>query len=140
MQRHLFVYGTLMFPQVMDAVTGRSFASVPAVLDGYARYRMRGANYPGIVPTPGARVSGVLYRGLDPQSLARLDRFEGMPYRRAAVRVTTVDGEELDAFAYVVRPAGMAHLCRRPWDPQAFQRRDLGPFRRSYAGFHQRAR
>lgn len=32
----VFTYGTLQIPEV---VTGRAFASIPAVLENYARYR-----------------------------------------------------------------------------------------------------
>jgi gamma-glutamylcyclotransferase (GGCT)/AIG2-like uncharacterized protein YtfP len=138
MRQNLFVYGTLMFPAVMEAVTGRSFASEPAWLDGYARYRLRGATYPGIVPAVGARVVGVLHRGLDARSLAQLDRFEGEPYRRAPVRVSTAGGKSIGACAYVVRPGRAVRVSRRPWDPQQFQHRGLRQFRRSYAGFRAR--
>ena len=49
----LFVYGTLLAPELRRAVVGRALDGTPAVLDGYACYRVRRAAYPAI--TPGAR-------------------------------------------------------------------------------------
>ncbi len=40
---HVFTYGTLMLPSVMESVTGRRFSSRKATLDGYARFRVKSA-------------------------------------------------------------------------------------------------
>jgi gamma-glutamylcyclotransferase (GGCT)/AIG2-like uncharacterized protein YtfP len=117
----LFAYGTLLFPEVMLAVTRARFASEPATLGGYRRCRLRGASYPGIAPAPGARTHGRLYRTVDATSLARLDAFEGELYAREAVRVEADDGELRDAVAYVLRPEHRALLTCDPWDPDAFR-------------------
>ena len=57
----IFAYGTLGFPEIVHALTGRRFASRTAVLDGFARYRVRGRIYPDIVPAPDSRTAGVLW-------------------------------------------------------------------------------
>jgi gamma-glutamylcyclotransferase (GGCT)/AIG2-like uncharacterized protein YtfP len=46
---HLFTYGTLMFPEVWQAVVGRQFESTPAVAPGYQIFRVKDAVFPGII-------------------------------------------------------------------------------------------
>ena len=43
----------------------------------YARFRVRGEQYPAILPQPGSSVEGMLLRGLTPAQLDRLDEYEG---------------------------------------------------------------
>jgi gamma-glutamylcyclotransferase (GGCT)/AIG2-like uncharacterized protein YtfP len=122
--RTLFFYGTLQFPAVLEAVTGRRLACETAVLDGYARFRVRGEVYPGIVAAAGAHVPGVICSGVDPVALARVDRFEGEMYRREPVQVRAGrDGHAVDAETYVVRPRWRGLLADAPWDPDEFARR-----------------
>jgi gamma-glutamylcyclotransferase (GGCT)/AIG2-like uncharacterized protein YtfP len=124
----LFCYGSLEFAEVMRRVTGQTFAGEPATLDGFARYRVRDADYPGLVPEPGARTEGTLYRGLDADSLAALDRFEGALYERRSLDVRTRDGGPESAQVYVVREAHRHTLSRQPWNKQTFERESLTGF------------
>lgn len=77
----------------------------PAVLHGYRRHRVRGADYPGIVPVPapgpdssatpssshaGTSVLGTLVSGLTDGDLRRLDIYEGDEYARQRVTVRTL--------------------------------------------------
>jgi gamma-glutamylcyclotransferase (GGCT)/AIG2-like uncharacterized protein YtfP len=126
----LFCYGSLEFPEVMREVTGRSFASEPATLEGFARYRVRDAEYPGLVPEPGARTEGTLFRALDAEALAALDRFEGALYERRRLEVRRRDGSSAAAQVYVVRDEHRHALSSEPWDAQAFAREGLAPFLR----------
>jgi gamma-glutamylcyclotransferase (GGCT)/AIG2-like uncharacterized protein YtfP len=123
----VFTYGTLTFPDVMQAVTGRAFASLPASLAGYACLAVRGAVYPGALARAGATIDGVLYLDVDDASLVRLDRFEGEIYVRRRVTVVT-GGVERAAQVYVVR-AGDAHrLAPAPWDRERFAREHLASY------------
>ncbi|MEX2206755.1 MAG: gamma-glutamylcyclotransferase family protein [Myxococcota bacterium] len=130
----LFCYGSLEFDEVMREVTGRSFAAEPATLEGFARYRVREADYPGLLPEPGAHTDGTLYRALDAASLAELDRFEGALYERRMLDVRTPDGGRASAQVYVVREAHRHTLSREPWDKQAFARESLSGFVRRLRG------
>ena len=60
----LFAYGTLMVPSVAEAVLGRRPLSLPATLDGYARFRVWGEDFPGVIPCADHSTTGVLYTGL----------------------------------------------------------------------------
>lgn len=88
----------------------------PAILHGYRRHRVRGADYPGIIPaaehqsqsqsqsqeqeqeegqestgsTHKASVLGTLVSGLTDGDIHRLDIFEGSEYTREPVKVRTL--------------------------------------------------
>lgn len=82
----------------------------PAILHGYRRHRVRGADYPGITPatepqsqsqsqgeeqestgsTRKASVLGTLVSGLTDGDIHRLDIFEGSEYTRKLVKVRTL--------------------------------------------------
>jgi gamma-glutamylcyclotransferase (GGCT)/AIG2-like uncharacterized protein YtfP len=127
----LFCYGSLEFPAVMRAVTGRSFPHERARLDGWVRLRIRGADYPGIRPRAGASTPGTLWRDLDADSLARLDRFETALYERLVLPVRTASGESLDAQVYAIRSEHRRELSNQPWDRARFARESLAAFVRA---------
>ena len=118
----LFCYGTLEYVPVMRAATGREFSGEPAALDGFARYRVRAADYPGVVPEPGARTEGILFAGLDDAAIAALDRFEGPLYERRTLEVRLHDGRSAAAQVYVIREALRDTLSSEAWDKAGFAR------------------
>ncbi|PKY03861.1 putative disease resistance protein Aig2 [Aspergillus campestris IBT 28561] len=116
----LFFYGTLMAPQILHRVIHGSptpeawqkalLTFKPAVLHGYRRHRVRGADYPGIVRvssiTPSTSTStgedtksstgeldktvsvlGTVVSGLTQGDLHRLDIYEGTEYAKERVSV-----------------------------------------------------
>ncbi len=118
MATDLFVYGSLLFEDVFRAVTGRGAAHEPAVLVGYARYRIRDATYPAIVPEPGESTEGVVYRALDHRAISALDRFEGDMYTRERVEVRRADGTAWAVETYVFVDALRGLLEPEPWHPE----------------------
>ena len=132
---HVFTYGTLMISSVMEAVTGRRFASQNAILHGYARFRLEGATYPGLIPQENAITDGVLYLNVDPSSLARLDAFEGAFYNRVRVEVEVETGALLPSAVYVVAPPHRHRLTPEAWRLDDFRRAHLAAFLASYHGF-----
>jgi hypothetical protein len=121
---HLYAYGTLQVPEVLQQVIGRSVAGRPAVLEGYARYRLRNQVYPGIVEHPGGHVTGLLYSGIDAHELERLDAYEGPLYERRSLTLR-VDGEQIEATGYVLRIEHRRLLSNHPWELGAFSRDHL---------------
>ena len=85
----------------MLRITGRRLPSEPATLEGFARSMLRGEAYPGIAPAAGARTPGTLYSGLDPESLALLDRFESDLYERRSRRARRSSAEAPERCARV---------------------------------------
>lgn len=131
----LFVYGTLMFEDIMRSVAGPCRRLGDATLPGHRRLAVRGEHYPGVVEAPGHGVAGVLYGGLSRRALAHLDRFEGAMYRRVTTRVLLPDGQRRQVFTYLVKETHRHHLEPREWDPEAFLATGKGEFQRRYTGF-----
>ncbi|KAL4894498.1 hypothetical protein BDV59DRAFT_175582 [Aspergillus ambiguus] len=93
----LFFYGTLMAPQILHRVIHGSpnpqpwqrdlLTFKPAVLHGYRRHRVCGADYPGIVREDTGSVLGTVVSGLTDGDVHRLDIFEGSEYGKQKVTV-----------------------------------------------------
>ena len=132
---HVFAYGSLMIPAVMRAVTGCDFLSISASLQDYARYRVRGESYPGIVPEKGALTRGILYLNVDCSSVERLDDFEGEWYVRTPVKIKTPAGRLLPAEAYVFEEKHRNLLSSVGWDIKTFEIKHLKAFLQNYKGF-----
>jgi len=121
----LFVYGTLMDTEVFFAVTGiPQPESEKALLQDFARYQVRKAPYPGILPYPGGRVDGLLLFDLPSALWPRLDEFEGPLYERRPLTVTTADSLVTAAWAYIVPQHLGAYLSNAPWSLERFRRED----------------
>lgn len=110
----LFLYGTLMHPPLFALIAGPGGgACVPAALAGHVVERSADGPWPALVARPGGVARGLLWRGLAPAQVERLDRYETpFGYDRRAVTVTTDAGEEVAATAYFPQAAGSG----RPWD------------------------
>ncbi|EAU31268.1 predicted protein [Aspergillus terreus NIH2624] len=93
----MFFYGTLMAPQILHRVIHGSatpepwqralLTFKPAILHGYRRHRVLGADYPGIVSEEGGSVLGTVVSGLTDGDVHRLDIFEGVEYEKERVKV-----------------------------------------------------
>lgn len=118
MEVPLFTYGTLMRRRRLEVLCGcRLPDPVPAVLHGYAKFDT-GLGYPVILPQPGGRVEGLLYR-VPAEALPYLDHYEGADedpphYTRTTVTVE-VGGSQVEAQVYVGNPEVYRHL--RPLGP-----------------------
>lgn len=113
---NLFTYGSLMFPEVMRTVTGRSFRHAEGTLSGWARYRMRDKPYPGIIPDAAGETPGVVFRDVDAETVAMLDAFEGAWYERIGVTVRTQAGALVVCEVYVVAEPEHGRITREDWD------------------------
>ena len=117
MKRHVFTYGSLMFPEVWSLVVAGTHRCVEARLDDHVRHAIHGETYPGMVPAVGSQVAGILHLDVDEADLERLDRFEGEDYRRETVDVVTNEGStRADAYLYLLHD----RLSASAWEPDAF--------------------
>lgn len=102
----------------------------PAVIDGYVRFRVKGADYPGIIAKEGESVRGVYVTGLTEANMRKLDDFEGPEYVKEQAKVRLVDtGEEAEAAVYVYQHP--AELEDGEWDFEHFKREKLARWSRS---------
>ena len=134
---NLFTYGSLMFPEVWEKLASPGYRSSLATLEGYLRRQVRGDTYPVIVPGDAmSRVEGMLYFDLSPELLVKLDRFEGEFYLRRKIRVTAgKEGEDHEAFTYVLSEDYRHLLSEKEWDPECFRKQALDLFLADYVGF-----
>jgi len=93
----LFVYGTLLEPEVQMGVFQRVFTGTPARLKGYERISVMldGAPYPSIKESRNGVVVGEVF-AVTPYDLMRADKYEGVEYKR--IRLTIKNGA--DAWVY----------------------------------------
>ncbi|KAL2651998.1 hypothetical protein R1flu_020126 [Riccia fluitans] len=89
--RNVFVYGSLLAPEVMQAVIHRVPPSAPAIVSDFHRYGVRGQLYPAVTPKVGDKVTGRVVFGLTQQELALLDDYEDTDYTREVVQPTLLD-------------------------------------------------
>ena len=125
----LFVYGTLMAPQVIETLIDRLPSHTSAILkSGYRRHPVRNYAFPGLIPAVSSSISmpitGVLYRGVTEPELMRLDRFEGDEYRKQTCTVEVADGKH-DAQVYVWANPESELDISKPWSYENFRTKDL---------------
>jgi gamma-glutamylcyclotransferase (GGCT)/AIG2-like uncharacterized protein YtfP len=116
--RNVFTYGSLMFADVWTRVVVGRYRSVVATLTDHGRFAVAEQSYPGMIPSLGATVEGVLYLEVDEADVARLDHFEGDDYARTSIALTCADGVARGGETYVYQLAD--RLLPLPWNPDAF--------------------
>jgi gamma-glutamylcyclotransferase (GGCT)/AIG2-like uncharacterized protein YtfP len=126
---NLFAYGTLMWPEVLEAVTGRRMTGEKMTLSGYKRLRVKGERYPVVIDSARDSVEGVFYRNLSTREFQCLDRFEGEQYDR----IEQTFGAER-AFVYVLSK-DWKHIAEiEVWGPEHLTEEDLAAFLQEYKG------
>lgn len=121
----LFVYGTLLAPELRHALLGRPLEGTPAELDGYACFGVRQAPYPAITPLAGARTRGELIYDLSASEFDILDDYESAMYQRRVVSVRDAAGNDTVAFTYVIDESAAHRLSEALWDYAAFRLHQL---------------
>jgi gamma-glutamylcyclotransferase (GGCT)/AIG2-like uncharacterized protein YtfP len=135
-QLPVFVYGTLLWPEVQRRITGKIFPGRPATLLGYRRGLVRGETYPSVQPALDCSVPGMLLSGVDRPSLLRLDAYEGSDYERLKVQVRDENEQQLvPCWLWLLRPELQDRVSTSPFDLARFVERDWPAFLRNYPGF-----
>lgn len=132
---HIFTYGSLMCPQIMERVCGFQLISRPATLHHFHRSRLHLLDYPGIFALQNAHVPGILYLDLPTPALRRLDDFEGDQYVRQEVKVELDGGQYLSAMTYVLQAHCQTLATGEEWDFAAFLSSGKDRFLNTYMGF-----
>lgn len=122
----LFCYGTLQDPAVFLRITGKTACYQTATLDGFVRYRVSGADYPGVISSghPNTPLEGLLVSRLGRQELKLLDAFEGELYERVLVPVES-EGRRHDAWLYVIKKRYKNRLSNDAWEFELYRERFL---------------
>ena len=127
-RERVFAYGTLLLPQIMQAVIGRRSSGCSATLPGYARFLMRGECFPAIVPDARRETRGLLFDDITRGELTRLDAYEGDMYAQVRVEVGLDAGERADALTYVLLPEHRDQLTAELWDRERFAAEQAAAF------------
>lgn len=122
MPRDLFVYGSLMFSELVEAIIGRGPAWEPAFLPGYKRCRLSDTPYAVIARRSGETVEGLLLKELTDADLALLDRYEGELYAPMEVTVARADGSSARALAYSVASGFESRVSNEAWLAEEYER------------------
>lgn len=115
----LFVYGSLLAPQVLRALLDREPPVIPARLPDYRRSALRGQPFPGLVPAADAVTDGGVIH-VSPRELHCLDAWEDDFFCRTAVTVRLGRDGALRTQVYLLAPAHRPLLSNRAWQPQRF--------------------
>jgi gamma-glutamylcyclotransferase (GGCT)/AIG2-like uncharacterized protein YtfP len=120
--QNVFVYGTLMYPQVLHALLNRVPSNSKAVIHGFQRFNIKGQVFPGVIAsTADSKVEGVLLRELTPEDMVVFDEFEGDEYYKLPVQPQLLEqgGDAVAASVYIWQDSLRSYLYGE-WDPEAF--------------------
>jgi gamma-glutamylcyclotransferase (GGCT)/AIG2-like uncharacterized protein YtfP len=120
--QHVFVYGTLLFPEFVEALTGSRFTISNGRLNGFRRCAIKGVEYPAVIPCSDALVDGKILLDVDERSFQLLQFFEGEEYEETSIQIESADGLT-NATVFVWR--GKLELLPNDWDEQHFAENSL---------------
>ena len=124
---NVFVYGSLLFPEIAEGLCGEKLKSEEAILRGYSRFALKEADYPAIIKKNNATVKGKVLLNLDENAIYLLTFYEGDDYGMAPVKVETNSGI-VNAVAFVWM-AGNEFLEDFDWDEGQFESESLAFYR-----------
>ena len=96
----IFVYGTLLYPEIVGKLTGKKLKTHHAILFGFKRFTVVGCDYPAIIETKNSKVEGLLIENVDSKSGQVLSFFEGVEYEKRKVIVQTKQ-HKVEASTYI---------------------------------------
>lgn len=121
---NLFVYGTLIFEEILFALLQKRYISIPGLLRNHAIKKFSSAEYPGIIPDITATVSGKIIFDISQNDISILDTYEGIMYQRTKIAVST-NSEYYKCQTYLVKDRYKAKLSQAAWCPLDFQKNSL---------------
>jgi gamma-glutamylcyclotransferase (GGCT)/AIG2-like uncharacterized protein YtfP len=132
---NLFVYGTLMLPEIWHKITKEDRFNDKALLSGFFRSKLNGEVYPGIHKKNGCFVNGVIYYDVSNLAIKKLDIFEGERYRRIRINVN-VKNRSIQADTYELSTNFHHLLTGEEWNLEEFIRSGNDHFMKNYFGFN----
>ncbi|KAI1082699.1 hypothetical protein F5B20DRAFT_577776 [Whalleya microplaca] len=93
---HFFFYGSLMDPEVVQAVTGLETTPIlrRGSISGF-KVKMWGI-YPTLIPEEGGKVTGMLWKVDDPEHFRSLQQYETTKFKPCMCSIETESGEVLE--------------------------------------------
>ena len=101
---NLFVYGTLKDRELIQSLLNRSLGDPSVAVMPECTTVISSWGYPVLIPSKGASVEGVVWRGLAAQDFAILDRYEGChvetPVYQREKRQIIIKGKTEEVWVY----------------------------------------
>jgi gamma-glutamylcyclotransferase (GGCT)/AIG2-like uncharacterized protein YtfP len=116
--QHIFVYGSLLFTEIVTGLTGKSFETKNAVLSDFRRCAVAGCDYPAIIPEKGRNVKGALLMNIDKKSIDIISFYEGDEYELLEVELFQ-NKEKITAGTFVWK-GETSVLLSKEWDLEQF--------------------
>lgn len=124
--QQLFVYGTLLFPEIFEKLSEKKFETIPAIIRGFIRKRIFGCDYPAIVESLNSEVKGLLVRNVDEKTMQLLTFYEGDEYEKRETEVW-IENEKINAFVFVWKN-NLDDLEEIDWDENEFRQKHLNTY------------
>jgi hypothetical protein len=125
--QNFFVFGTLMYPRILEALLGAVPEMLDATLSGYRRCSIdvpgRAAKGPALVPSSTDKVRGKILCGLVPHQTKIIDLFEDAAsgYRRVRGQAQPKAGRLMDVDFYVATEQLRDYLSDDDWSETEFE-------------------
>lgn len=123
----LFVYGTLIFDEILSKLLGKNHASIPGLLENYKIKKFNNAEFPGIVKDATSNVLGKIILDINDHDTSILDTYEGVMYKRIILKVKTISNE-YGCQVYVVDDYYKRKLSEEAWCPLEFRNKYLNNY------------
>lgn len=120
---NLFVYGSLLFNEIIKGLTGKTFRSERVILSGFKRISVIDSDYPALVKDKNSEVEGRVLFDVDKRSLDIISFFEGEEYAQTMVNLKPAN---LKALAFTWK-ANLNYTQNTEWDAKIFETESL-PF------------
>ena len=116
---NLFVYGSLMNDEIVSALTGTTFAKVPAELDDFLVSKVPGKATPGMIRMEGLIARGFILLDIHPDSLKLIEDWEGNSYTLIETKTVNNKVDNCSSFLW------LGDVLNVPWDNATFRKNDL---------------
>ncbi|WP_347839651.1 gamma-glutamylcyclotransferase family protein [uncultured Draconibacterium sp.] len=121
---NLFVYGSLLFSEIAEQLCGQKIKTANAALKGYARFALKGADYPAMIKKQNSLVYGKVLLNLTPEAVELLTFYEGNEYEIRPLRVELANEKKINAFGFLWT-GGDEYLEAFDWDKKHFELESL---------------
>lgn len=129
MEENVFVYGTLMFPDVFKEIVGYYPDYINACVNGYERRSVIGqsvrCSYPALV-VGGDTLQGKLIKGVSSSAMVLLDQYEGSEYTR--IKFDVIVGQTIIKASTYIWNFTSENTLGDIWDVENFYQNDLSNY------------
>ena len=133
---NLFVYGTLVFPELYTAITNRQRKKYKAILKGYKRVSLENLPFPALVKASEHTQPGFLIKNIEPEELLLLIDYEGDMYEYEQLEVQ-LDHSVCDAIVFLLKPEFEGLISGEEWDMDGFSKLHLDSYLRECRRFRE---